>query len=197
MGVSNVLGNALSGGGAGLPGSLSGLMFLGAGSADDRARGAAAGLSGIAAPAAWVAGFAGHSELDGSGLVSQSDQDFGGGLIGAHTRLEPGVTAGVFAGIATNRYVADSGDQIDTDFALGGLYGLLLVSNIFVDVLATGGWSESDSERLVVSNQSGSPGLERAHAEFESAYFLPSMRVGMTIGLGGGLTLIPAAGVRY
>jgi outer membrane autotransporter protein len=145
----------------------------------------------------WAKAFGGARSQDADGPDFKATHVFEGGLIGADWFTNGTLRVGLFAGGGGGRLSVDQSSQkIDSTYGFGGAYGHFSWDTRFLDIKLWGGGSQNSSTRQVANNLVPT-GLETATASYAGTFLTPEIAYGWHLLIGSGVTMTPAARVRY
>jgi hypothetical protein len=131
---------------------------------------------------AWLKGFGGVRDQDGSGGSLGYDQALAGFVSGVDVLASEAGTAGVFLGGSWGQTDVALSQDIEALSAFGGLYGTLSLGTASLDLALAAGWSSYDSERHLNNSLVG---LETAEAEYDGWFVSPHLALTQPFVVGG------------
>src|SRR5262245_55811543 len=144
----------------------------------------------------WTEGFGSTRTQKATDDLLRATSTTWGGVIGVDRQVRGDLLLGAFVGGGTSRLSVEQGSQrIDTDAAVGGVYGRFDWVSQFFDFKLQAGGSDNKSARQVFSNLA--PNFESASASYGGWFISPELGYGLRYGLGNGYTLTPMARLRY
>lgn len=151
-------------------------------------------------PAAlWVQGFGSILRDDDNGgqvAFDSATVKTGGLIAGIDAHLTRPLKAGVFFGVArTDTAANQTGTELETDSAYGGIYASLDTGTWFFRAMVTGGALDYESDRTVLYNLS-STGRQVGTASYDGSFVSPEVALGTTFNIAG-LNIEPSVRVRY
>jgi outer membrane autotransporter protein len=151
--------------------------------------------------AVWARGFAGKRVQDADGVLSRTENQFYGGMLGADWQAGPNWRLGLFAGGGETKSSLDlNAGETRSTLVFGGAYARTRFANTFLHLTVQGGHSGNDTRRQI-NNNLAAGGIETATASFDGWYVSPEAHLGIDHALGawGGAsyTLTPSLRVRY
>ena len=151
--------------------------------------------------AVWARGFAGKRVQDADGVLSRTDNQFYGGMLGADWQAGSDWRLGLFAGGGEAKRSLDlNAGETRSTLVFGGAYARTRVANAFLHLAVQGGHSGNDTRRQI-NNNLAAGGIETATASFSGWYVTPEAYFGIdhVLGIWGGAayTLTPSLRVRY
>lgn len=154
----------------------------------------------------WAQGFGGLRKQPEDLPVLASRHNFAGAAIGFDRMVSPYLRLGAFAGGASGKLNTDFTVQnIESDYAFGGLYGRYDWRRSFFDFAVSVGRSKNDSERIINNNLVPN-GIEIAKASYNGWFVSPEATYGWRLPLTGWasapvyvptIAAVPSAKVRY
>ena len=157
-----------------------------------------ADVPGAAEPQAviWAAGIGNHRSQSSSGIYDGFDTTLGGFALGADGVMSSGTRLGGFAGASFANLSTDAGTQeIDSDSYYAGLYAGFTVSEAFLNLALTGGYTNQSTSRDVLNNLVAG-GVEHAEGDPSGFFISPSATIGTDIDTGD-VILTPSLRARY
>lgn len=144
----------------------------------------------------WVQGIAAGRRSGNNGFAGTIDHDLAGAMAGFTASLGPSTRGGLFAGYAdAGRENATGNHEVERGSLFGGAHARTDFDGIFANFTVTGGWTDNNSERRIVNNQSVT-GFDFADGEYEGWFINPELTAGVEVPFYG-LTLVPSASVGY
>jgi hypothetical protein len=144
----------------------------------------------------WAAGIGNYRSEGSNGIYDGFDSTLGGFAIGADGVLSPGTRLGGFAGASFASLNTDTGTQeIDADSYYAGLYAGFTISEAFLNLALTGGYTSQSTSRDVLNNMVAG-GVEQAKGDPNGIFISPSATIGTDIATGG-MILTPSLRARY
>jgi uncharacterized protein with beta-barrel porin domain len=145
----------------------------------------------------WAKGFIGQRSQEASGPVLGNLTNFYGGMVGVDRAIAPDLKLGALAGGGnTSTAIGQNAGSSASDLGFGGIYGRKEFGPMFVDFDVIAGGSSNRSARNI-NNNLAPGGLETASASFGGWFVSPEAAVGYRRDVMPGLTLTPAARLRY
>jgi hypothetical protein len=151
--------------------------------------------------AVWARGFVGKRVQDADGVLSRTENQFYGGMLGADWQAGPDWRLGVFAGGGETKSSLDlNAGETKSTLVFGGAFARYRLANTFLHLAMQGGHSGNDTRRQI-NNNLAPGGVETATASFNGWYVSPEAQLGIDHALGafGGAayTLTPSLRLRY
>ena len=144
----------------------------------------------------WAAGIGNYRSEGSNGIYDGFDSTLGGFAVGADGVLSPGTRLGGFAGASFASLSTDAGTQeIDADSYYAGLYAGFTMSEAFLNLALTGGYTSQSTSRDVLNNMVAG-GVEQAKGDPNGIFISPSATIGTDIATGG-MILTPSLRARY
>ena len=151
--------------------------------------------------ALWARGFAGQRVQQANDPLLHTLNQFYGGMMGGDWQAQADLRLGAFLGGGATRSTVDYnyGDT-RTAIVFGGAFARYLWGASFLQVVAQGGYSRTDSSRNINNNLLAN-GLEIAKASYDGWYISPEATYGVNYGLGSlagtSYMLTPSLKLRY
>ncbi|WP_395663480.1 autotransporter domain-containing protein [Aestuariivirga sp.] len=144
----------------------------------------------------WAAGIGNYRSQDSNGIYEGFDSTLGGFAIGADGVMSSGTRLGGFAGASFASLNTDAGTQeIDADSYYAGLYAGFTMSEAFLNLALTGGYTSQSTSRDVLNNLVAG-GVENAKGDPNGIFISPLATIGTDIDTGG-IILTPSLRARY
>ena len=144
----------------------------------------------------WAAGIGNYRSEGSNGMYDGFDSTLGGFAIGADGVLSSGTRLGGFAGASFASLNTDAGTQaIDADSYYAGLYAGFTMSEAFLNLALTGGYTSQSTSRDVLNNMVAG-GVEQAKGDPNGIFISPSATIGTDIATGG-MIFTPSLRARY
>jgi len=144
----------------------------------------------------WAAGIGNYRSQGSDGMYDGFDSTLGGFAIGADGVLSSGTRLGGFAGASFASLNTDAGTQeIDADSYYAGLYAGFTMSEAFLNLALTGGYTSQSTSRDVLNNMVVG-GVEQAKGDPNGIFISPSATIGTDIETGG-MIFTPSLRARY
>ncbi len=144
----------------------------------------------------WAAGIGNYRSQDSNGIYDGFDSTLGGFAIGADGVLSSGTRLGGFAGASFASLNTDAGTQeIDANSYYAGLYAGFTMSEAFLNLALTGGYTSQSTSRDVLNNMVVG-GVEQAKGDPNGIFISPSATIGTDIETGG-MIFTPSLRARY
>jgi hypothetical protein len=131
---------------------------------------------------AWLKGFGGVRDEDGSGGSLGYDQALAGFVSGVDVFASEAGTAGVFLGGSWGQTDVALSQDIEALSAFGGVYGTFGLGTATLDLAFAAGFSSYDSERRVNNSLVG---LETAEADYDGWFVSPHLALTQPFVIGG------------
>ena len=144
----------------------------------------------------WAAGIGNYRSKASNGIYDGFDSTHGGFAIGVDGVMSSGTRLGGFAGASFASLNTDAGTQeIDADSYYVGLYAGFTMSEAFLNIALTGGYTSQSTSRDVLNNMVAG-GVEQAKGDPNGIFISPSATIGTDIATGG-MILTPSLRARY
>ena len=144
----------------------------------------------------WAAGIGNYRSEGSNGIYDGFDSTLGGFAIGADGVMSSGTRLGGFAGASFASLNTDAGTQaIDADSYYAGLYAGFTMSEAFLNLALTGGYTSQSTSRDVLNNMVAG-GVEQAKGDPNGIFISPSATIGTDIATGG-MIFTPSLRARY
>lgn len=144
----------------------------------------------------WAAGIGNYRSQASNGIYDGFDSTLGGFAIGADGVMSSGTRLGGFAGASFASLNTDAGTQeIDADSYYAGLYAGFTMSEAFLNLALTGGYTSQSTSRDVLNNLVAG-GVENAKGDPNGIFISPLATIGTDIDTGG-IILTPSLRARY
>jgi hypothetical protein len=144
----------------------------------------------------WAAGIGNYRSEGSNGIYDGFDSTLGGFAIGADGAMSSGTRLGGFAGASFASLNTDAGTQeIDADSYYAGLYAGFTMSEAFLNLALTGGYTSQSTSRDVLNNMVAG-GVENAKGDPNGIFISPLATIGTDIDTGG-IILTPSLRARY
>ena len=144
----------------------------------------------------WAAGIGNYRSEGSNGIYDGFDSTLGGFAIGADGVMSSGTRLGGFAGASFGSLNTDAGTQeINSDSYYAGLYAGFTMSEAFLNLALTGGYTSQSTSRDVLNNIVVG-GVEQAKGDPNGIFISPSATIGTDIATGG-MIFTPSLRARY